>query len=291
MINILILNWNSTELVLQSLNQLTKSTYPKFRVLLINNFSSTNDLFRIREIHKQFIKYFDIFLIENEKNIGYAGGNNKGLKFLDENNLTGDILILNPDILISENTISEMKRKLKAGIGIVTVRIVNEQKKIIFDAIKLKGFIEKYLITTKDEIETDYSQGACLLIKRNTIDQIGLFDERFFLYWEEVDFSLRVRKNGERLIATTSTQAVRIKNEINRQPQAFYYSVRNALLIKSKHADFFSRFDYWIYILYMLLLTIKFLPNFKIFRLTISNIYWAIKDSQNNKYSCREEHQ
>ena len=68
--------------------------------------------------------------------------------------------------------------------------------------------------------------------------------------------------------------------------RALNWEVKN-----SKHADFFSRFDYWIYILYMLLLTIKFLPNFKIFRLTISNIYWAIKDSQNNKYSCREEHQ
>jgi GT2 family glycosyltransferase len=289
MINILLLNWNSAELVSNSLNKLTKSSDPNFRVILINNFSSPTDLYRVREICKYFSSYFDLFLVENETNIGYAGGNNKGLEYLDENKLSGDILILNPDILVSENTISEMRKGLREGIGIVTARVVNPKNKILFDAIKLLGFQQKYLITPYHEIETEYSQGACLLIKRDIIDKIGLFDERFFLYWEEVDFSLRVRKIGARLIATTSTQVVRLNNETTRQPQAFYYSVRNALLIKSKHPDFFNKLDYLIYLLYMLLLTIKFLPNFKIFALTIRNIFSAINDSHKSKYYRREE--
>ncbi|MEI7525264.1 MAG: glycosyltransferase family 2 protein [Mariniphaga sp.] len=289
MINIFLLNWNSTELVLKSLSQLTKSTYSKFRVILINNFYSETDLQRIREIHYQFVASFEIFLVENESNLGYAGGNNKGLKFLEENNLSGDILILNPDILISENTIFEMERRLVDGVGIVTVRMVNQQNKVILDAIKLNGFIQHYVITQRDQIETEYAQGACLLIKRRTIENLGFFDERFFLYWEEVDFSLRVRKYGEQLISITTTQVVRLKNDLIRQPPAFYYSVRNALLIKSKHPDHFNRLDYLIYINYMLILSLKFITNFKILTLTLRNIYFAIKDSRNEIYYGRVE--
>ena len=284
MINILLLNWNSTELVVNSLSQLTKSTYSKFRVILINNFYSEPDLYRIREIHRQFIACFEIFLVENEINLGYAGGNNKGLRFLQENNLYGDILILNPDILISENTILEMKRGLTDGVGIVTTRVVNQQNKILFDAIKLKGFIQQYLITQKDKIETEYSQGSCLLINRKIVEKIGLFDDRFFLYWEEVDFSLRVRKQGLRLISTTSTQVIRCHNDITRQPRAFYYSIRNAKLIRSIHNTQFSTISYFIYIVYMLLLTIKFLPNYKIFRRTITYIFYGLIDSIENNY-------
>lgn len=288
MINILLLNWNSAELVSNSLNKFTKSSDPNFRVILINNFSSPNDLIRIREIHKQFNAYFEIFLVENESNIGYAGGNNSGLTFLEENNLSGDILILNPDILISENTILEMKKSLSEGIGIVTVRVVNTQNKVLFDAIKLNGFNQRYLVTPKAQIETDYSQGACLLIKRNVIDQIGLFDERFFLYWEEVDFSLRVKKLGMKLIAITTTDVIRLNNEIRRQPLAFYYSVRNAKLIRSKHPDQFTYIQYIVYVVYMLMLSLKFLPRITLFSLVLKNIIAALNDSKANKYNKKK---
>jgi len=286
-INILILNWNSAISVKECLNSIINSHDKIFRVILINNFSTNSDLIEIRNIYEFFKNIIEIYLIENDANLGYAGGNNQGFKFLTTNNFSGDILILNPDIQISENTISEMNKVLTDEIGIVTSRTLNPHGKILFDAIKLKGFLQKYIITDNPIIATDYSQGACMLIKREIINEVGFFDERFFLYWEEVDFSLRVRKSGKKLISTTTTQILRKNNDISRQPNAFYYSIRNANLIRSKHGDQFSWISYFIYLIYMFCLTIKFIPQFKIFRQVVTNYYYAINDSIANNYNLR----
>ncbi len=285
MINILLLNWKSSELVRKNLNRLVQSEYRNIRVILINNYSTQTDLINLREIHSFYSQKLEIYLVENNSNLGYAGGNNSGLNFLLNNNFTGDLLILNPDILISKNTIYEMKSALITDVGIVTVRTMNLSHKILFDAIRLNGFMQSFIITTKESIESDYSQGACLLIKREIINEIGLFDERFFLYWEEVDFSLRVKSLGMKLVAITTTSVVRLKNEVVRQPMAFYYSVRNARLIKSKHPDHFTSMQYLLYIVYMTGLSLKFLPRIKLFYRVIGNILAGIRDSQVHKYS------
>ncbi len=285
MINILLLNWKSFELVRVNLHRLVLSEDRKFRVILINNYSDQAELLKIKELVLFFSQKLEIYLVENITNLGYAGGNNSGLNFLSKNNFTGDLLILNPDILISKNTIYEMRKALTKDVGIVTVRTKNSNHKILFDAIKLKGYMQSFIITSKESIESDYSQGACLLIKREVINQIGLFDERFFLYWEEVDFSMRVKKLGMKLIAISTTCVIRLNNEIKRQPLAFYYSVRNAKLIKSKHPDHFSNIQYLIYIGYIIGLSLKFLPRIKIFFLVFGNILTGIKDSQVHKYS------
>ena len=233
-INIFILNWNSSESANDCLKSIVASDDKYFRIILINNFSSKYDLVEIRSIYESFKNKIEIYLVENDTNLGYAGGNNKGLKFLEENNLQGDVLILNPDILVLTNTISEMKKALVDGVGIVTVRTLNADGKILFDAVNFKGFIQSNEIFNQDVISTYYSQGSCMLIKREIINKIGLFDERFFLYWEEIDFSLRVKNLGQKLISITGVQIIKKNNSDSRQPASFYYSVRNAKLIKRK---------------------------------------------------------
>jgi GT2 family glycosyltransferase len=284
-INILILNWNSTQSTRECLRQIILSSVKEFRVILINNFSTISDLSEIREIYHLFKNKVEIFLIENSVNLGYAGGNNEGIRFLETNNYSGNILIVNPDISLSENTISEMERALIDNVGIVTVRTLNPQGKILFDAIKLNGFIQRPIISNKERISTDYSQGSCMLIKREIIEEVGLFDERFFLYWEEVDFSLRVKEIGKKLISITTTHVIRNKNCIAREPLAFYYSVRNARLIRNKNRNIFSRMSYLYYLLRMLLLTFKFIINPNIFIKVVSNYFHGITDSFLNKYN------
>ncbi len=132
------------------------------------------------------------------------------------NNLSGHILIINPDIIISRNTICEMGKVLTDEVGIVSVRTVNTDGKILFDAIKLKGLLQKNIMSNKETIETDYSQGSCMLINRKVVNEIGLFDERFFIYWEEVDFSLRTRKLKAKLISITTSHIIKSNNSLSR---------------------------------------------------------------------------
>jgi GT2 family glycosyltransferase len=287
MTNIFILNWNSAKSTCECINSIMNSDTLLFRIILINNFSTNSDLEGLRKIYHFFNDKIEIYLIENTTNLGYAGGNNEGLKFLMTNNLEGNILILNPDTRISNNTISEMEKAMIDKVGIVTVRTLDPQGKIIFDAIKLKGFFSNYVLTQEPIISTDYSQGSCLLINRDIIDTIGLFDERFFLYWEEVDFSLRVKYLGFKLISITSTQIIKNINEDIRHPAAIYYSVRNARLIKNKHKKIFSNLSYYYYLFKMFFITLKYIRKPGIFFLVISSYFSAIHDSFLNIYNSK----
>ncbi len=283
-INVFILNWNSSDSTKDCINSIVASDDKNFRIILINNFYSKVDLVEIQSIYKSYKSKIEIYLVENDTNLGYAGGNNMGLKFLEDNNLQGDILILNPDILVMKNTISEMRKASINGVGIVTVRTLNSDGKILFDAINFKGFMQFDEISDQDAFSTNYSQGSCMLIKRSIIDQIGLFDERFFLYWEEIDFSLRVKKLGQKLISITVTQIIKKNNSESRQPISFYYSVRNAKLIKEKYGENFSNSAYLKYLLKMLLLTFKFILKPQLFLKVILNYFSAIHDSFLNKF-------
>ena len=290
MINILVLNWNSAESASQCLNCIARSDDQDFRVVLISNYSSNKDKLDIRDVYEVFKCQFELHLLENNENLGYAGGNNEGLNYLTRNNLLGDILILNPDIRISINTISEMKKALVEDVGIVTVRTLDPQGRILFDAIQLRGFCHHNLITDQAVIPTDFSQGSCLLISRDAIDKVGLFDERFFLYWEEVDFSLRVKSLGRKLVSITSTHIIKNNNNIDsRLPGAFYYSVRNARLIKEKHIKTFSEWAYRYYLLKMFVLTFKFIPKPSLFFRVTINYYSAINDSLLNNYYSKSQ--
>ncbi len=290
MVNIFILNWDSADAVNECLNRILLSDDSNFRVILINNFSTLPDLNEICKIYNSCRDKIEIYLIKNDSNLGYAGGNNAGLRFLTGNKFQGDILILNPDVQISWNSISEMKKALTGNIGIVSVRTLNTEGKIIFDAVKLNGFIQKNTITEKEKVVTDYAQGSCLLIKRDIIDMIGLFDERFFLYWEEVDFSIRVRKLGWELISVTTTSVIRNKNSIERQPLAFYYSARNSRLMKEKHPDLFSNWSYILYLIKIFLLTGKYIFKPKLFLSVILNYFSGIHDSLHRIYYTKSQH-
>jgi len=284
MINILILNWKSAESIKNCIDAIMLSLEIDFRIVIINNYSTDLDYLKIKKIYSSFLNKIEIHLVANNENLGYAGGNNTGFNFLQSNNLLGDILILNSDIYISENTISEMKKALVTNIGIVTVRTRNSEGKILYDAIRLNGFVSKYIITDKKVIKTDYSQGSCMLINRDVINEIGLFDDRFFLYWEEVDFSLRVKEFGMEIISITATYVTRGKNDEMRLPLAFYYSIRNAKLILSKHKNTFSKYSYIFYLLYMFILAFKFIKSISLFNNIIVNYFLALKDSYKNRY-------
>lgn len=286
-INILIVNWCSAKTVRDCIQAILLSDEREFRIFIINNFSSIDDLKEIKSVYNYYSEFTDIELLENNANFGYAKGNNVGLRFIEDNQIEGDILILNPDVRITENTISELKRNLTKGIGIVTPRTRNANGVILYDAMKLYGFLQLIIITNNKFIDTQYSQGSCLLINRETMRQVGVFDERFFLYWEEVDFSLRVKNAGKRLVAVTTTHVLRNSNCLSRQPLSFYYSLRNAKLLRSKHGENFSFVAYWIYVFYIFVLLMKYVSTPKLFAECFLNCCYGLMDSWRGKYYSR----
>lgn len=284
MLNILILNFNSAFAAGNCISSILASDKGLYRIILINNYSTNEDLNEIRSLRNNLRDKINIILVEIDKNLGYSGGNNAGIRYLRDNNIQGDILIMNPDVIVTADTIPEMRKAMASDTGIVTVRTKDSDGKVLFDAIRLNGFFQRKIITSSDIIASDYSQGSCMLIRRDVIDLVGMFDERFFLYWEEVDFSLRVRKAGLKLISVTTGYIMRNENSDSGQPGVFYYSARNARLIKEKHPDHFSSMGYLLYITWLALITLKYIFRPVLFYRIISSYFCGLSDSIRNRY-------
>lgn len=240
MINILLLNWNSSDDIQICINQIIKSNFNQYRLILIDNNSNQIDKDELILFYNKFRLELknEIYLMKNYENFGYAGGNNRGYEYLRQNNLDGDILILNPDVLISENTLEQLKIVLDSDntIGAVMCRTVNDNEKILYDYIAMNGLEQKWLVSDRDFVETDYVVGSCMLLRREVIDKIGLFNEKFFMYWEEVDLSFRIKELGFKLFSTTQTTITRKDNDKSRSHNMNFYMTRNVFLIKKHHA-------------------------------------------------------
>lgn len=242
MINIIVLNWGSFCDIQGSLfNGLTKQTTINFRLIVVDNFSSTAERDRLISWQNSLDCKFKVHLLFNDKNLGYAGGNNEGYKYCENNYFDGDILILNPDVSLFPDTLEKMSDALIDTVGCVMTRTRGEMDEIEYDALKLKGFRQWPVKLPDNEVhETDYCAGSCLLIKRNLINEVGLFDDKFFMYWEEVDLSYRIKKFGYRVVTTTHTSIYRKSNHPFRNINAVYFYIRNSFFLHIKHPEEFT---------------------------------------------------
>jgi GT2 family glycosyltransferase len=244
LINIIILNWNSSKDTLELVQSIFNFSFKEYRIIIVDNNSDIEN----KNILKQFVdKYNNIFLILNKNNKGYTGGNNAGYNYIVKNKLDGNILILNPDIRIQKDTLFKLNKSMDTDVGIVTCTAYNENGYKLYDYIKLSGLQQEWLETEKLIIETDYAAGSCMLINRNLIDNIGLFDNDFFLYWEEVDLAFRTIKNNYKILSITDTYVIRKENSNERSINSIYYLTRNIFLIYYKYS-FISKIDIFLYL-------------------------------------------
>jgi len=134
-----------------------------------------------------------------------------------------------------------MSSTLVDNVGAVMPRTLNNHNTIICDYIKLDGFKQYFLTTEKTIVETDYVAGYCMLLKRSVIDEVGLLDESFFMYWEEIDLALRIKDKGYNLISTTNTTIIRKGNSDKRYANAVYFYIRNPFILSTKYNHFSKR--------------------------------------------------
>tara|TARA_Y100000992_G_C21250825_1_gene485775 strand:+ start:316 stop:1161 length:846 start_codon:yes stop_codon:yes gene_type:complete len=252
-INIFLINWFCLEDIKFLLQSLEISEYKKFRVIIVNNSKEEND--ELGLMIKSFFETIEIHTINSSKNTGYSGGNNLALSYINKNKLSGDILISNSDVIFNSLTIGNLFSGLsKKGIGAVSPRIFNSKNQHIFDVIKLKGFQQKYVKTDLLLCDTDYVPGCCFMIKRELVNKIGLFDEKFFMYWEEVDLSFRILKEGYRIICCTESSINRKDNSDESYINSIKFSTRNSFILKHKHN--LGEISHIIYLITMLMLSI-----------------------------------
>jgi len=230
---VIVLNWNGKEDTRKCLLSLQELSYP-VEVFIVDNGSSDGSL----ELFKNEFAHFR--LIETGFNLGYAGGNNVGIELALKEGFDF-VFILNNDTVVDPKIIeSFLKGFSNPHVGILGGRIFRMDEPKILDHIGgrwngRKMDFDYVGYRAKDvnlEGELDYVCGAAIMVRREVFEKIGLFDPRFFLFWEEADFCYRARRAG---FLVEHCKTAKLWHKISAsftggKPHAAYFLWRNRLL-------------------------------------------------------------
>ncbi len=207
-----ILGYNSIMYLPELLKSLNNQTYKKFEIYYIDNDSHDNSVEYIKK------KYKNICIIQNDKNYGYAGGYGREMNRFYNNGFDA-VVLLNPDTIVSEIWLEELVKSayVSSDIGfaqsLIFLRNQNEQKinssgNIIhmagFGLLENCGEIYDAKKFTKDR-KCAYPSGCSLLIKKEVFNKGILFDEDFFLYFEDQDLGWRGKMCGYNSIVSVKS--------------------------------------------------------------------------------------
>ncbi len=222
-ISIVILNWNGKKDTLECLKSLRKlsTTGFKLQIIVVDNGSTDNSA---RDI-KLVTGFQNLKVVETGENLGFAAGNNIGIKqaLLDGSDF---IMLLNNDTVVKEDLVEKFLEAADRhkSAGILTPKIYfypgyefhkdryskTERGRVIWYA---GGIIDwnniygsNYGVDDTDigqytkELEYDFATGACMFVRREVFEREGLLDERYYLYLEDAEFSQRVKHSGWKII-------------------------------------------------------------------------------------------
>jgi len=247
-IAIIIVNWKQYELTINCLLSLEKLEFKSFKVILVDNESN------FEKVNKIKICFNKVEVIESKENLGFASANNIGIKYAIENKIEY-IMLLNNDTEVNKNFLSPLLNSFQNDnlLGAVQPLIMNynNRSKVWNAGGYLNNFFGFPYANNKlknKNLQIDWITGCCILLKTKVIKKSGLIDEDFFAYYEDVDWSLRIKKLGYKLGFVNSsvifhhgTKSSNNSNfEGNLSPFVHYLNIRNHIYLIKKHGDNFN---------------------------------------------------
>lgn len=238
-VGIIILNWNGKTDTLELLSSAANIDYPNLDVFVVDNGSSDDSVAAIRR------QYPYARILINSTNLGFAEGNNVGIRqALAEG--SDYILILNNDTIVSPNIIrvfiEQMQSSSQIGILGAKIFLYDERDKLdhlggqwnlkkgCFDLVGLRE-LDQHEAWEKSQ-ELDYVYGCALFVRKEVFEVTGLFEERFFLIWEEADFCFRARRAGFKIQRCSQAKVWHKVSAsfVGGKPHSTYFWWRNRLL-------------------------------------------------------------
>ena len=249
-VNVVILTWNHLKDTIECLDSVYVSDYPNYRIVIVDNASTDSTVEYVKE------NYSQVKIIQNPENLGYAEGNNVGIRYsLDHK--TDYIFILNNDTVIQPDTIRLLVEDLETNPQAIAVApksyYYDNPEKVYFAGGKINP--DGTVAHIKNDItgegyETDWLNGCAIMFRTKSLHNIGTFDSKYYLLFEDTDWSIRARQSGYSLRIVPQT-IIRHKSSSSFNgkwtSEYLYYYSRNRLLFHKKNFSFINRMKVLFY--------------------------------------------
>jgi len=258
----IILNWNNYPDTSECIESLQELSYNNFEIVVVDNGSTDGSGKRLRK------EYDDVTVLFTNRNLGFAGGNNRGIREAMDRG-ADYVWILNDDIIIPDseclNVLVE-RMESKSSIGVLTPLVTEypETDELWFRAGYInwrsgnaghvrsrRWFIEAGFgddpITEGSLVYHDYLPLCSALVRTEIFEEFGLLNEEYFLYYEDVDLCSRISGHKNEIATETAVRAhhkVSASSDSRRSPIHLYYLTRNKLLFKKNFNEQISLLFY-----------------------------------------------
>ncbi|WP_318507240.1 glycosyltransferase family 2 protein [Bacillus sp. T3] len=241
---IVILNYNNPDDTIACVEEAEKINYENFKIIIVDNFSKDNSEAILKQRFPQHT------FLQTGANLGYAGGNNIGMKFAKDQN-ADYICILNNDVITDKDFLKMLLDYLETNpnVGVVGPRVCEYDKPELVQSTGaminfntgrvnvLNNLVHEDQVKGKI-ISCDYVGGACLLFKSNILNEVGYFPEDYFLFYEETEWCLNIKKMGYEVICYCDAKVIHKGsasiNQISGLSEYFMY--RNVVIFMNRNA-------------------------------------------------------
>lgn len=240
-ISVITVNFNGLELTAAMIESLARHVSTPLEIIVVDNGSTRDEAALLRK------RYPGIVALRSPENLGFAGGNNLGIRAA-----TSDcLLLLNNDTEVADDTLHHLADTLDGdpSIGAVCPKIRFWEPP---QAIQFAGYTPLTRITLRNALigfgepddgshdtprETPYAHGAAMLVRREAIEKAGEMPEEYFLYYEELDWSERIREAGYRIVYDPRATVFHKESATTgrESPLRSYYLTRNRLLFARRN--------------------------------------------------------
>lgn len=241
LVSIISINFNAPEVTAEMIQSFKNVTYPNFEIIIVDNASTKGDVDQLKKDFP-FIK-----LIKSKENLGFAGGNNLGIK-----QANGDyILLLNNDTEVDPGFLEPLVEKFIANpdIGAISPKIYFHHTP---NMLQFTGISEITKYTTRstgwgfgkmdegqfdEDKESFFAHGAAMMVPRKVIEEVGLMAEIYFLYYEELDWGKRIRNGGYKIYYVHNSKIYH-KESVStgrESPLKAYYMNRARIIYLRRH--------------------------------------------------------
>lgn len=255
-VTIITINYNQLQLTCELLDSLRKLTYPEVEVIVVDNHSQENPAEIIGE------RYPEVKLILSSENLGFAGGNNLGIRASRGKYL----LFLNNDTEVDpgflEPLVSLFESNPKAGAASSKILYFNSGETIQYAGStridpftgrsKRIGYMEKDQGQHNRLQETDLAHGAAMMVPRKVIEEVGMMPDFFFLYYEEVDWCESIKKAGYKIYFVPDSKVYHKESMSIGKGSTLktYYMTRNRLLYMRRNTEGFRKLTWILFFLF-----------------------------------------